>query len=76
MSKDCYDGLTELEIVKLINKKKKRYCAIALNDLEETIVDEALFRMARKIFLDNMNGFTRSLFTVVGISVEGIEDED
>jgi len=74
MGKD-FQGLTELEIVKLINKRKKRYCAIALNDLEEEIGDAELFKKVRKILLDNMNSFTRSIFTVVGINVEGIEDE-
>ena len=74
MVKD-FQGLTELEIVKLINKRKKRYCAIALNDLEEEISDTELFKKVRKVLLDNMNSFTRSIFTVVGISVEGIEDE-
>ena len=74
MVKD-FQGLTELEIVKLINKRKKRYCAIALNDLEEEIGDAELFKKVRKILLDNMNSFTRSIFTVVGINVEGIEDE-
>lgn len=74
MNKD-FQGLTELEIVKLINKRKKRYCAIALNDLEEEINDTELFKKVRKILLDNVNSFTRSVFTVVGIDVEGIEDE-
>jgi len=75
MKNDSFQGLTELEIVKLINKRKKRYCAIALNDLEEEITDQDLFKRVRKIVLDNMNSFTRSVFTVVGINVEGIEDE-
>jgi len=70
-----FQGLTELEIVKLINKRKKRYCAIALNDLEEDVQDPELFKKVRKIVLDNMNSFTRSVFTVVGINVEGLEDE-
>ncbi len=69
-----FEGLTELEIIKLINKRKKRYCAIALNDLEEEITDPELFKRVRKIVLDNINGFTRSTFTVIGINVEGIED--
>jgi len=72
---DKFEGLTELEIVKLINKRKKRYCAIALNDLEEEIQEEELFKKVRKILLDNMNSFTRSIFTVVGVNVEGIEDD-
>ena len=72
---DKFEGLTELEIVKLINKRKKRYCAIALNDLEEEVQDHELFLRVRKVVLDNMNSFTRSIFTVIGINVEGIEDE-
>lgn len=68
------EGLPEIEIVKLINKRKKRYCAIALNDLEEEKLDKEIFAKIRKIFLDNMNGFTRSVFTIVGIDVEGIKD--
>ena len=75
MKNDSFQGLTELEIVKLINKRKKRYCAIALNDLEEEIKDPELFKVVRKILLDNINSFTRSVFTVIGINVEGNEDE-
>lgn len=74
MSKEL-EGLPEIEIVKLINKRKKRYCAIALNDLEEEIGKGDSFTKIRKIFLDNMNGFTRSVYTVIGIDVEGIKDE-
>jgi len=74
MSKEL-EGLPEIEIVKLINKRKKRYCAIALNDLEEEMGKGDSFSKIRKIFLDNMNGFTRSVFTVIGIDVEGIKDE-
>ncbi len=75
MAGNDFQGLSELEIVKLIQKKKKRYCAIALNDLEEEINDPEVFKKIRKIFLDNMNSFTRSMFTVVGIQVEGIEED-
>lgn len=70
------EGFPEIEIVKLINKRKKRYCAIALNDLEEIFGrSNEDFTKIRKIFLDNMNGFTRSVFTVIGIDVEGLNDE-
>jgi len=73
MSKEL-EGLPELEIVKLINKRKRRHCALALNDLEEELGRTETFTRVRKIFLDNMNGFTRSVFTVVGIEVEGINE--
>lgn len=74
MSKEL-EGLPQIEIIRLINKRKKRYCALALNDLEEEIGKSETFTKIRKIFLDNMNGFTRSVFTVIGIDVEGINDE-
>lgn len=74
MSKEL-EGLPEIELVRLINKRKKRYCALALNDLEEEIGKTEEFSRIRKIFLDNMNGFTRSIFTIIGIDVEGIQDE-
>ena len=67
-------GLSEMEIVRLIQKKKKRYCAIALGEIEEEVDNPEVFKRVRKIVLDNMNGFTRSMFTVVGIEIEGIEE--
>jgi hypothetical protein len=69
-----FQGLEEVEIVKAIQKKKKRYCAIALNDLEEEISDPELFKRVRKIFLDSINSYTRGMLIVVGINIEGIED--
>jgi len=75
MSYDNFNGLSELEIIRLINRKKSRYAAMTLTDLEELVLDKELFRQVRKIVLDNLNGFTRSLFAVVGVDVEGIKDE-
>jgi hypothetical protein len=102
MEKKEFEGLTEIEIVKLVQKKKKKYCAIALHDLEEqvddmtarlvkmvsndSVGDEALsasignktnelYKSARKIFLDNINSYTRGIFVVIGIDIEGLEDE-
>ena len=69
-----FEGLSDLEVIKLINKKKKRYCAIALNELEEENLDEVTFKKIRKIFLDNINSYTRSMFTIIGIEIEGAEE--
>lgn len=71
MTNEIEGGLTELEIIKLIDKKKKKYCAITLGEMEEEIKDPEVFKKCRKIVLDNMNGFTRGVFTVVGINIEG-----
>jgi len=74
MEKKNFEGLTEVEIVRQINKKKKRYCAIALGELEEENLDEEEFKRIRKIFLDSVNNFTRGIFTVIGIDIDGIEE--
>lgn len=69
-----FEGLTDLEVIKLINKKKKRYCAIALNDLEEEALEDINFKRIRKIFLDSINAYTRSIFTIIGVEIEGVEE--
>jgi len=68
-----FEGLSELEIIQLMGKKKKRYIAIGLSDLEELIVDEDTFKKVRKVFLDTINGYTRGLYSVLNIDVDGIE---
>lgn len=68
------EALTDFEIIRLINKKKKRYCAIALNDLEEEGLETDSFKRTRKIFLDSINAYTRSIFTIIGVDIEGNEE--
>jgi len=75
MPKD-FGGLDDLEVLKLINKKKRRYCRISLNELEEEGLSEEQFRRIRKIILDNMSSFCRSVFVVIGIEIEGAEEEE
>jgi hypothetical protein len=75
MGKELDGGLTEIEIVALINKKKRRYIATALNDLENLIKDKEQFKYVRKTLLDCVNGYTRGLYSVIGISIEGVEEE-
>lgn len=69
-----FSGLTDLEIIRLINKKKSRYAAICLNDLEEEGLESEKFKRIRKIVLDNINGYTRSIFTIIGVEIEGAEE--
>ncbi len=70
-----YKSFSDLEVIQILNKRKKRYSAIFLHDLEEEVQDKELFRKIRKSFLDNINGFTRSIFIVIGIDIEGLEDK-
>lgn len=64
-------GLSEIEIIRLIDRKKKKYCAILLGDIEEEIQDKESFKKIRKTVLDNMNSFTRGVLTIIGITIEG-----
>jgi hypothetical protein len=75
MGKELEGGLTEMEIIALISKKKKRHIAVSLNDLEDLIKDKEQFKYARKILLDCMNGYTRGLYSILGISIEGVEED-
>jgi hypothetical protein len=66
-----FKGLTDLEVIRLLQKKKKRFCAIGLNDLEELIKDKDTYDKVRKVFLDSINGYTRGVLTVLGLDIEG-----
>ena len=68
------DGLTDLEVISLINKKKKKYCAMFLDELENHNLEEQQFKSIRKAFLDIINSYTRGLCSVIGIEVEGIRE--
>ncbi len=71
-----FEGLGELEIIRLLNKKKKRYSAIFLAELEELLEkDSEQFKKIRKLFLDTINDYTRGTFTVFGLEVEGLENK-
>lgn len=73
MPKDI-EGLTILEVIALITKKEKKYCAMFLADLEEEGLDSEQFKRVRKSFLDNINAYTRGICTILGIDVEGNND--
>jgi hypothetical protein len=66
-----FQGIPALEIIKLIDTRKKRYCAITLGDIEEIIKDKDQLSKIRKIVLDNFNNYTRSVYSVAGIDIEG-----
>jgi len=64
--------LGDLDIVKQINKKKKRNLAVYLRELEAVGLDEETYRKTRKILLDCVNAQTRGTFSIIGIDIEGI----
>jgi len=67
------DGLNMFDIINFIQKKNKRYMANALDEVEEVLdKDSEAFLMVRKIILDTMNDYTRSVFVTLFGNIEGI----
>lgn len=67
------DGLNMFDVINLISRKNRRYMANALDELEEVLgKDSEQFVRARKIVLDTMNDYTRSVFVTLFGNIEGI----
>jgi hypothetical protein len=54
------EGFDILDVMNLVGKKKNKFVAIALQEVEELKLDEETFKLVRKIFLDHFSEFTRS----------------
>ena len=55
-------GLDLIDIISIVDKKKRKYLALMLQDLEGVLgADSEEFKNVRKIVLDNVNSYTRSL---------------
>ena len=69
-------GLDPIEILKFMNKKKKRYLAIGLNELEEIFDalgiprDSKEFHLIRKLILDLVNEYNRSIMVLIFGDIE------
>jgi hypothetical protein len=67
------DGFNMFDIITIIQKKNRRYIANALDEIEETLEkDSAQFIAVRKVLLDTMNDYTRSIFVTLFGNIEGI----
>jgi len=68
------NGLDLLDILGLIKRKQRRYIALLLNDIEEVMeYDPEVYSVVRKILLDYLNDYTRSIFRIlIGDDIEGL----
>lgn len=67
------DGFNMFDIITIIQKKNRRYIANALDEIEEVLgKDSEQFVAIRKVLLDTMNDFTRSVFVTLFGNIEGI----
>lgn len=66
-----FEGLTGIEVGLMIKRKQGRYIALLLSDLEREISDGDVFEIVRKLILDYFNDYTRAIWQVIGIEIEG-----
>lgn len=75
-------GLDVLDVLKFVDKKKQRFLAISLNDLEEIYEARGIdknseeFQLIRKLILDLVNEYTRSVLRVIFGDIEYLRYED
>ena len=64
-------GLDVMDVVTFIIKKSKRYQAMGLQEIEEILdKDSKEFKFVRKVFLDTVNNFARSVLRAIFGDVE------
>jgi hypothetical protein len=67
------EGLDVIDVVEYITRKRNKFIAIMLSDLEEQM-DEGSneYKYVRKVILDGMNDYTRSMMRTLFGDVEGL----
>jgi hypothetical protein len=67
------EGLDMIDVVSYISRKKDKFIAIALADVEEMMPkDSNEYKFVRKLFLDAFNDYTRSIMRTLFGNVEGL----
>ena len=65
-------GLDLVDVIRIIDKKKNKFLAISLQEIEEMNLPKEHFEAIRKIHLDTLNEFTRSVMRALLGDVEVI----
>jgi len=62
------NGVALVAAVADIEARKRMYCRLTLNDLEKKALNKELtFQEIKKVFLDNINDFSRDVQTILGL---------
>lgn len=69
-------GLDIVDVIRIIDKKKNKFLAISLQEIEEINLDEKDFEIVRKVFLDSLNDFTRSVMRALLGDIEVLPYND
>jgi len=68
------DGVDMFDVIRFIRKKNKRFLANILSTLEMVIPpDSSQFVQVRKLILDGMNDYTRSILMTLFGDIEGLD---
>lgn len=67
------DGLDMIDVVDFITRKRNKFIAVMLSELEEYMeVDSNEYKLIRKVILDGMNDYTRSMMRALFGDIEGL----
>lgn len=67
------EGLDLVDVVDFVTRKKNKFAAICLSELEEVMdKDSKEFKIMRKIVLDTLNDYTRSIMRILFGDIEGL----
>lgn len=64
------NGMALLEVVQMLEAKKRMHCRLTLNTLEMEFPDRKLPPAIKKAVLDGYNDLARSLHTALGFGLE------
>jgi hypothetical protein len=68
------DGLDVFDVTRFLTKKRDKFIAIMLSDLELMFEPGSKeYNYVRKVILDGMNDYTRSIVRVIFGDVEGLD---
>ena len=67
------EGLDVIDVLKYIGKKRNKFLALILAELEATLdKNSEEYKVIRKVILDGVNDYTRSLLRILFGNVEGM----
>jgi hypothetical protein len=67
------EGLDVIDVLKYIGKKRNKFLALILAELESTLdKNSEEYKVIRKVILDGVNDYTRSLLRILFGNVEGM----
>jgi hypothetical protein len=72
MDRIAVNDLDIISTINLVERRKRKYLAITLNEIDDIIMDPEIKKLVRKVILDNVNELTRAfLRDIFSGDVEG-----